>query len=262
MALTRFFFILLVVLNLLVFAAGQDWLGSTPRGGEPERLTKQINPERLRFVAETSPAPTASAPAPATTDATPSEAPTAAPTTTSDALPAATDTPPPAATATATEPVGTEAPAPREARSCVAWAGLGSDEADQLAARLSAAGLAARRSSTEAAGSWWVRIPPQGSREQAERRVRELKALGIKDYFVVQDSGPNQFAISLGVFKTEGAAQQQLAQLRGKGVQNAGISPRRSTVYRIETTATTAQLQPIVKAGGSRLDASREACVP
>ncbi|QDF95868.1 hypothetical protein CJ010_04565 [Azoarcus sp. DD4] len=243
MALMRLFLILLLVLNALAFAAIQGWLGSTPPQGEPERVGNQLHPERIRFATDS----VTELPTPPAGGDTPPGAPSeqASPTPALDrAATAQADTPDPAA----------EQP-------CVAWSGLGTDEANRLVARLQAAAINARQISIDTPNSWWVRVPPQGGREQAERKVKELKALGVSDFFIVQDAGPNQFAISLGLFKTEAAANQQLAQLRNKGVRSAGVAPRMSTQYRVEANASAERLTSFTNAD-TRLDAARGTCQP
>ena len=55
---------------------------------------------------------------------------------------------------------------------------------------------------------YWVYFPPLKNKEAVNRKIAELKALGINDYFVVQGPGHWQNAISLGVFKTGDAAQK------------------------------------------------------
>ena len=71
-----------------------------------------------------------------------------------------------------------------------------------------------------------VYIPSQGSKEGADKKVGELKRIGVGDYFVIQDQSALKWGISLGVFKTEEAAKQHLAQLNNKGVRTARIMPR------------------------------------
>jgi hypothetical protein len=71
-----------------------------------------------------------------------------------------------------------------------------------------------------------VYIPSQGSKEGADKKVGELKRIGVSDYFVIQDQSALKWGISLGVFKTEEAAKQHLAQLNNKGVRTARIMPR------------------------------------
>lgn len=240
MSTLRFLFVVLLALNALAFVAIQGWLGTPAVRGEPERLANQLHPERIRLAGRESPD---TPPPAATPDAAPAPA-TGAPAVASSADPAA---------AAATPP---EAPP-----LCVAWTGLGADDAERLDAQLRAAGLAPQRSATESPSSWWVRMPPQGGRELAERKARELKALGITDYFIVQDAGPNQFAISLGLFKTEHAANQHLAQLRAKGVRSAGIASRNLTAYRIEVRAAAGALAPFTADGGP-LPQRRAECAP
>ena len=41
-----------------------------------------------------------------------------------------------------------------------------------------------------------------GNKLQNFALQEELKELGVNDLFVVHDAGPNQFAISLGIFST------------------------------------------------------------
>jgi hypothetical protein len=74
--------------------------------------------------------------------------------------------------------------------------------------------------------SYMVLIPPQGSKDAADRKAAELKALGVTNFFVMSDSSPLKWAISLGVFKSEPAAQSQLAALGKQGVHSARVSPR------------------------------------
>lgn len=76
--------------------------------------------------------------------------------------------------------------------------------------------------------SYIVYIPPQGSKEGADKKAGELRALGVSNYFVISDSTPLRWAISLGVFKTETAAQNLLAALNKQGVHSARVAPRMS----------------------------------
>jgi hypothetical protein len=71
-----------------------------------------------------------------------------------------------------------------------------------------------------------VFIPPQGSKEAAERKAGELKNLGVSDYFIVSDNSSLKWGISLGVFKSEAAAQALLSTLGKKGVHSARMAAR------------------------------------
>jgi hypothetical protein len=91
--------------------------------------------------------------------------------------------------------------------------------------------LAQRR--TEEIAGWWVFIPPQGSRQNAIRKAAELKGLGVEDYFIVVDEGESRWALSLGVYRTEEAAQSRLAALRAQGVRTALLAPRETIVPKV-----------------------------
>ncbi len=75
------------------------------------------------------------------------------------------------------------------------------------------------------AHSWWVFIPPLADRAGADKKAGELKSLGVKDYFIVQD-GAQRHAISLGIFSSEKSANDHLAHLRNQGVRSAIVAAR------------------------------------
>lgn len=60
---SRSLFILLVLANLLFFAWGQRYFGETETGREPQRLARQLSPEKLRIGGAVAPsaAPSATA---------------------------------------------------------------------------------------------------------------------------------------------------------------------------------------------------------
>jgi hypothetical protein len=91
--------------------------------------------------------------------------------------------------------------------------------------------LAPRR--TEETAGWWVFIPPQASRQAALKKAAELKNLGVSDYFIVADEGDWHWALSLGVFRSEEAAQARLAALRQQGVRSAVVGSRETVVSKI-----------------------------
>jgi hypothetical protein len=76
------------------------------------------------------------------------------------------------------------------------------------------------------ASTYWVYIPPLKSRQDAQKKVDELKSLGVEDSFVMQDNNKWRHAISLGVFSTADAADKYLLSLREKGVKSAKAGPR------------------------------------
>lgn len=234
--------LVLFLANLLALAVWKGGLGGGASGGEPERLSNQLNPERLRLVAEVSqpaPAPVVAAPA-AVAPAESAPAPEPVP-----AQPVrAADTAPPA---------------------CVAFSGLSADQAAELSARVAKTGAGFKLSESRGVGasSWWVHIPSQGNKEGADRKAAELRRLGVDDLFIVQDAGPNQFAISLGLFRNEQAASRHLNLLREKGVRSAQIASRGASVLRVEVRGPSDSLATLASDLSERLQgANRLECAP
>jgi hypothetical protein len=81
--------------------------------------------------------------------------------------------------------------------------------------------------------SYWVYMPPQRNRQAANQKASELRKLGVQDFFVLQEDFKLRYAISLGVFKTEEAAQARLEDLRRKGVRTARVGPRETSVQKV-----------------------------
>jgi len=110
---------------------------------------------------------------------------------------------------------------------CLEWGSFAAGDATRVRQALAALSLGERLS--EAAvetGGFWVYIPPIESQPLAQKKLNELKALGVRDYQLMQDAGKWQYAISLGVFSTEEAAAKRLADLRAAGVKSAKSAPR------------------------------------
>ena len=94
-------------------------------------------------------------------------------------------------------------------------------------------------------------------------RFDELRRLGVEDLFIVQDAGPNQFAISLGLFKNEQAAGRHLNLLREKGVRSAQIASRGANVLRVEVRGPSDSLATLASDLSERLrGANRLECAP
>ncbi|AVZ78427.1 SPOR domain-containing protein [Zoogloeaceae bacteirum Par-f-2] len=242
MPVLRLLFIVLLLLNLLALAASTGFLGLSGPRGEPERLTNQLNPERIRLQGEPAvplsvPPAVATSEPPLIADDRPAEPPPAA-----DSTPAPSTTAPPA--------IG-----------CIAFDGLGGDAADAVVHHFDIAGLSVQRTGAEAISGWWVRIPSTGARDYAERKARELRALGVDEFYIVQDPGPNQYAVSLGLFKTEAAAVQHLERLRKLGVRSASIGTRSTTVYRVEVQGAQALIDARTRAGQLPPTARAGSCV-
>ena len=193
----KFVFWLLAAINLLVLAIGQGYLGSfRTETREPARLKNQLHAEKITLLTQGQ----ATAPAEA---ATPAAAP----------APAA------------------PAPAP-QVFACTEVGNFVLADARKFEARLEPLELGERQSRRNVAGqdisSYMVFIPPQGSKEGADRKAGELKQLGVTNYFIMGEGSPQRWGISLGVFKSETSAQSHLATLQKQGVHSARVAPRYS----------------------------------
>ena len=120
-------------------------------------------------------------------------------------------------------------------KACLEWGGFAVAEAPRGEEALKGLALGDRltQTRTEETASWWVFIPPQGNRAGALKKITELKGLGIDDYFVVQEEGKMQWAISLGVFRTEESAKSRLDALKTKGVRSAQTGERETRVAKV-----------------------------
>ena len=116
------------------------------------------------------------------------------------------------------------------AETCVKMGDLQKDEADQLEILLGEKYSAFKVTRHETAGtsSYWVYMPPLATKQETDGRVAALKKLGVTEFFVVQENGPNNRAISLGLFSTKEAANSHLEALREKGVKSAKVGERNS----------------------------------
>ena len=284
---------LLVLANLLFFAFARGYLGG---GDNPdaERLRQQLQPERIHIVSKGEPAQEASG---TPSDATPS--PEAAPDVVSGK--GGAEMPVPAASAAvpeskaeekkaedrkaeerkaeekraeekrAEEKKAEEKKAAQQAaqQACLAWPDLPVADADRLVALAHKRypGVTLSRSTVAAEGSNnWVFIPPLPSKADAERKAGELKKLGVSEFFIVSEAGPNQYAISLGLFASEQGAKDLLEALKAKGVRSAKVGLRggKVTNVHLEARGDATQIQGLKDSGTAitAITATPAACDP
>lgn len=184
----KVFVFLLVLANLLFYAFDQGYLGKS-EGPDAGRLTRQLRQESIRVVSS------------------------------------GVEPPLPSNSRAGTEP----APVTLDlaARACLFWENLSAIDADRLSTLIASrfANFTLSRTDGGENGGWWIYIPPQTSKTEAEKKAAELRRYGITDYFVVQE-GPNRFAISLGVFSSEKGGQERYAELKSMGVRSARLMLR------------------------------------
>jgi hypothetical protein len=78
----------------------------------------------------------------------------------------------------------------------------------------------------EESTQWLVFIPPRPDKPSAEKKIAELKALGVSETYLINDNSSLRWAVSLGVFSSREAADVQLEKLKEKGVKTAKVGPR------------------------------------
>ncbi len=189
-----------MALNAALFAYAQGYLGK-PAGGErePERLKNQLAAERMVLLS-------------------PAEA------------RAAAQTPAAPAAAPVQEPAPAPAPPALETVACTQAGAFAASDARRFETRIARLDLGARATRTsvpfQEVTSHLVYLPPNGGKEGADRRVAELKEKGVQNFFVMQGDSPLRWAVSLGVFKTEAAAQSLVTALGKQGVRGVRVLPR------------------------------------
>ena len=146
------------------------------------------------------------------------------------------------------------------AAACMEWGSFTVADAPRAEQALEPLALGARLAQrrTEEVAGWWVFMPAQGSRQAAVRKAAELKTLGVSEYFIVQEEGEYRWALSLGVFRSEEAAQARLAALRAQGVRTARVGPRETVVPKIwlQVKSVDAPLQARLKEIARQIDGS------
>jgi len=171
----RLLFLALLLANAAIFAWGESRRSGQDDGREPERLNRQIEPERLRLL--------------------PPEAPEASP-----AL-------------------------PEIACRRVQW--LSAAEATALRdAAAAQPGWSAAQTPREEPPAHWVAIVELATRALAERKIAELRELGVNEGEIVEDADLGPYAVSLGVFRGRETAEEYLRTIGKKGVRSARLARR------------------------------------
>ncbi|MFN0038752.1 MAG: hypothetical protein ACKVP2_04495 [Burkholderiales bacterium] len=133
--------------------------------------------------------------------------------------------PPPESAAPAT-------PAPDKTAVCMEWASFGAVELTKAEKSLEGLRLGARLQRTEVSvpSRFWVFVPPMRNKVQMEKKMAELKALGVAELYPMLEPGPDLHAISLGIFRSEDGARKYLATLRDIGVRSAKVGEREQRI--------------------------------
>ncbi|MCX7901337.1 MAG: SPOR domain-containing protein [Burkholderiaceae bacterium] len=185
-------FLLLVLVNLLLFAWQQGVFGRLPESGrEPERVARQIQPERVRVLL-------------------PHE------------LKALREK------ALETSAAAREL----AAAGCTEFGDFTPESAARARQLLDALGLGERLTArtVETPGGYLVYVPPFKSRAEVERAAADIRKLGVNDLRVLGDDSPLRFGIALGSFRDPEQAKRHANELAQRGVKGVRVADKPSSV--------------------------------
>jgi hypothetical protein len=112
--------------------------------------------------------------------------------------------------------------------SCLEWGDFTDTDLERAEAAIAGKQLdrGLSRQIKDKATVYWVHIPPLRSKFYAERKMGELRRLGVTTYSRIQDNSKWNNAISMGFFPSMEEADNFMAELKGKGVRSAIIGER------------------------------------
>lgn len=136
----------------------------------------------------------------------------------------------PASASEATPVIDPAQPGAKPEALCMEWADFSGEDLTRATNALAALQLGEKvgQRQIEHNIGYWVYIAPIKDKAAQAQKIAQLKARGVKEYFVVPEAGHWQNAISLGIFKTQEAAQNFFDDLRTKGVRSAKVGERAS----------------------------------
>ncbi|MGZ3158154.1 MAG: SPOR domain-containing protein [Burkholderiaceae bacterium] len=204
----KFFFVCLLLANGALFAYQRGYLETwIPDGREPSRASRQLNADKIKLISATEVASAS----------------------TSASASAVSNAP-----ASAIDPV-VDAEKKPDVIACTEIGNFGDADATKFEKQLASLTLGDRlsRRKIEEVSTRIVAIPSQGSKEGADKKASELRRFGVNDFFIIKDAGNLQWGISLGVYKTQEAAQNRLADLNKKGVHSVRITPYSTTSTKV-----------------------------
>lgn len=119
---------------------------------------------------------------------------------------------------------------PAGVAACLEWGEFSGNDLKRAISALAMLNLGDQlsRRQVEYISGYWAYIPPPKTRAEIDRKISVLKARGVVDYFIVQEPGKWHNAISLGVFKTNEAAQKFVDKLAAKGIKTPMVGERMS----------------------------------
>ncbi|MDP1680240.1 MAG: SPOR domain-containing protein [Burkholderiales bacterium] len=108
---------------------------------------------------------------------------------------------------------------------CMEWSGFKPEAIDQAQQALDKLALGDKLMRPKV-DEYWLYIPPQKNKKEAQKKLEELVGLGIEDGQLVEDAGKWRWAISFAAYSSEEAAIVRLNQLKEKGLKTAKLLKR------------------------------------
>ncbi len=219
-------FLFLLLVNVALFAWQQGVFGRYAESGrEPERIARQIEPDRIRVLSEKDVQVLRERASQARASATVASAPSTA-----------------------------AAPDLSVAQACVEFGDFLAADVTRVETALVKLGLGSRQTtrSVDMPGWYLVYVPPFKTRVEADRAATDFTKRGVKDLLVLTD-GPLRLGISLGSFKDPELAKAHVAALDKLGVKNARVADKPTSV-----SATRYQLRELDAGTAQQLAAIRK----
>jgi hypothetical protein len=194
----KLLFLVLLLANLAVLAWQQGVFGRMPESGrEPERVNRQIEPERIRALAPDDVAAIRSK---------------------------AREVPNPQSPLAGIDLSSGQA--------CVEFGDFSNEALARVQPRMDAMALGERLSArvVEVPGWYMVYLPPLKTRAEANRAADEMRKRGVKELLVIADNSPLRFGIALGSFRDPELARQHQAALDKRGVKGVRVAETPSTL--------------------------------
>lgn len=217
---------LFAVLLLLNVALGAGFAWTQLRPAAPAPVAPEYQASRIQLEHE---APASAA------QALPAVVEPAKETIAAEEPPPVASAPPASAVVVASAAQASEAPAsaPAERLICLRWGDFTTAQWREArsALRLQLATLEIEEFLDEDKARYWVYLPPFDSQQAARQAVADLKSRGVADSFIIQEPGPQQFAVSLGLFSKKSMADELVSRLKSRGIERIISRPHPQSRY-------------------------------
>jgi hypothetical protein len=221
--------VLLLAVNALLFCVASGWL-SLWEARDPDRQRRQVDAERITVISASGlPSGTPASSTPGNPGSAADASKNAAESNASAPSNAVSSASPSVGQSGNSDNKTSEGIAPLAANtpsgptSCLEFPPLELEKAQAVETSMRQIGISVELKPIETSPSYIVYLAPSESAKEAQRKLAELKRLGVTEAFLMQD-GPLKLGISLGLFRAEDGAKALVQQLSAKGIRSAKIS--------------------------------------